>query len=269
MGSTFIYIRLMPTVWLRYFCMYIVCHLLFCFRSMVPLQLHQWRLRDALLKWNNWVWMMYVVLLWWLLKDNEMQCCRIHVANIVTLIIYLWHAGLCCVSWILSRHLYHEIQLPNLLVRGWEISTSLEIILFTLQLSFKRGDSYVKRRNTKKTNWDAKQKKVEKLCWKITYCPCTAGGTQPSPDIRQNMQQISPEKFHNLLSLASSPPLSSHVAGVNTALNPTALEFIPGKESHDTPPAAATIEKTSTPSFAQVCMLKFRYRNSSRFLSGT
>ena len=83
------------------------------------------------------------------------------------------------------------------------------------------------------------------------------------------MQQISPEKFHNLLSLASSPPLSSHVAGINTALNPTALEFIPGKESHDTPPAAATIEKASTPSFAQVCMLKFRYRNPSRFLSGT
>ena len=126
MGSTFIYIRLMPTVWLRYFCVYIVCHLLYRFRSMVPLQLHQWRLRDALLKWSNWVWMMYVVLLWWLLKDNEMQCCRIHVANIVTLIIYRWHAGLCCVSWILSHHLYHEIRSPNLLVRGWEISTFLE-----------------------------------------------------------------------------------------------------------------------------------------------
>ena len=84
------------------------------------------------------------------------------------------------------------------------------------------------------------------------------------------MRQISPERFHNLLSLASSPPLSSHVAGVNTALNPTALEFIPGKESHDTPPVAVTTEKASTPSFAQVCMLRLRHKeNHYTFLLGT
>lgn len=94
---------------------------------------------------------------------------------------------------------------------------------------------------------------------KIAYCPCTAGGTELSPpDLWQNKRQISPEKFHNLLSLASSPPLSSHIAGANASLNPTALEFIPGKESHDMPPVAATTEKASTPSFAQVCMPTFK-----------
>lgn len=78
-----------------------------------------------------------------------------------------------------------------------------------------------------------------------------SAGLSPPPDIRQHVHQISPEKFHNLLSLASSPPLSSHVAGVNTVLNPTALEFIPGQPSHCTPPANATTEKASAPSFAQ------------------
>jgi len=64
---------------------------------------------------------------------------------------------------------------------------------------------------------------------------------------------MSPERFHNILSLASSPPLSSHTAGGNnTQLNPTALEFVPGKEYHDRAPNASTIEQASTPSFAQV-----------------
>ena len=73
------------------------------------------------------------------------------------------------------------------------------------------------------------------------------------PDIRQRARQISPERFHNLLSLASSPPLSSQVGGVNTSLNPTALEFIPGKQSQDQPPDIPTGEQASVPSFAQVC----------------
>jgi len=71
------------------------------------------------------------------------------------------------------------------------------------------------------------------------------------PELQQR-QQISPEKFHNLLSLASSPPLSSHV-NIATQLSPTAQEFVPGKASHDTLPAAAVAQQTSTPSFAQVC----------------
>lgn len=74
----------------------------------------------------------------------------------------------------------------------------------------------------------------------------------PDLDIRRHVRQMSPERFHNLLSLASSPPLSSNVAGVNTQLNPTALEFVPGKECHDTPPVTVTVEQASTPSFAQV-----------------
>ena len=82
----------------------------------------------------------------------------------------------------------------------------------------------------------------------------SGGTTGTSPlDIRKRGQQISPENFHNLLSLASSPPLSSQVAAVNTTLNPTALEFVPGKPSHDTPPAITTVDQASVPSFAQVC----------------
>ena len=71
------------------------------------------------------------------------------------------------------------------------------------------------------------------------------------PDLQHDRQQVSPEKFHNLLSLASSPPLSSHVS---TQLSPTAQEFVPGKSSHDPLPAAAVAisQQSSTPSFAQV-----------------
>ena len=82
----------------------------------------------------------------------------------------------------------------------------------------------------------------------------SGGSTEISPpDLRQCGQRISPENFHNLLSLASSPPLSSQVAAVNTSLNPAALEFVPGKPSHDTPPAITAVDQASVPSFAQVC----------------
>ena len=83
-------------------------------------------------------------------------------------------------------------------------------------------------------------------------------GQSPPPDLRKHMQQISPENFHNLLSLASSPPLPSHIAagGSSTHLNPTALEFIPGKEHHVMPPVTVITEQSSTPSFAQVCTLR-------------
>ena len=64
-----------------------------------------------------------------------------------------------------------------------------------------------------------------------------------------------------MLSLASSPPLSSQVAAVNASLNPTALEFVPGKPSHDTPPAITNVEQASAPSFAQVCTWIERINN--------